>query len=302
MHWRTLYVKARRHLPEKILEVLESFAVHPFLLSERLKVHRAVASGPRYRPSHQAIIIDITTLCNRFCMDCNRSVGQEQAMTGEHMSVAQIDRFIDESIAKQRRWERIDIEGGEPALHPDIFEILDHLLRYRDKHSPRTNIRVLTNGYGDKVKKVIAQLPGLGVDVYNSRKTSIFQDSHVAFNIAPGDLEECQGEDFSQGCYLPAAYGLGLTRHGYYPHPVCGGIDRVFGLNVGRKRLPDAGDPMTEQFENLCKSCGFYLYSKQLQAGRKRLATPAGDRGRRTQSWTQAYSQYWKKKPVLTSY
>ncbi len=274
--------------------MLDSGAIELFTLSERWKLRRAIGSGPPYRPSHNSIIIDITTLCNRNCIDCNRSVGQDQAMSKEHMSLAQINRFVEQSVAGSRHWERIDIEGGEPTLHPDFFAILARLLEYRREHSPGTNIRVLTNGYGDKVNKVIEQLSGLGVDVYNSRKTSAVQEGHCAFNKAPCDLEQFAHEDFSQGCHLPAAYGLGLTRGGYYPHPVCGGIDRVFGFDIGRKELPDISDPMTEHFERLCRYCGFYLFSRQIRSSQEQLSMSETERGQKTESWYEAYREYWK--------
>lgn len=271
-----------------------------FTLSERFKLRRAIASGPPYRPSHNSIIIDITTLCNRHCVDCNRSVGENQAMSSEHMPLARIDRFIEQSIASHRHWERIDIEGGEPTLHPDVRAIVARLLDYRKEHSPGTNIRVLSNGYGDKVNKVIEQLSGLGVDICNSHKLTTIQEDHCAFNIAPCDLEQYAGERFSQACHLPAAYGVGLTRDGYYPHPVCGGIDRVFGFGVGRNDLPDPNDPMTDQFERLCRYCGFYLYSKQIRSSPRQLSVPDAERGRRTASWERAYQAYWKDRPKRT--
>lgn len=302
MHWRTLFVKAKRHLPERVTQVLDPLATWLFSLSERLKIRRVLRSGPPFQPSHKAVIIDVTTLCNRHCVDCNRSVGHEQAMVREHMSLAQIEKFVAESIACGRRWERIDIEGGEPTLHPDIFGILECLVAYRDRYSPGTNIRVLTNGYGDKAEEVISRLPELGIDLYNSRKTTREQEGHCAFNIAPCDQESSREEDFSQGCHLPAVYGLGLTRHGYYPHPVCGGIDRVFGLDMGRKKLPGADEAMTEQYASLCRYCGFFLYSKRMQNGQKHFSPPESDRGRKTVSWQRAYSEYQKKKPDLTLY
>jgi len=44
------------------------------------------------------------------------------------MSVEQIQKFINESVDNNVKWERIRVMGGEPTLHPDIFEILNLLL------------------------------------------------------------------------------------------------------------------------------------------------------------------------------
>ena len=79
MKLRALYVELGKRIPPKIRERLESLPVHPFNLMHRMEVRRAIRSGPPFRPSHKKIIIDITTLCNLHCIDCNRSCGQGQA-------------------------------------------------------------------------------------------------------------------------------------------------------------------------------------------------------------------------------
>jgi hypothetical protein len=289
-------------LPPKVLDLLESTPIHPFRILYNAEVRRIIRSGPPYRPSHKSIAIEITTMCNLKCVDCDRSCGEGQAMSDDHMSVAQIERFVGESVAVNRRWESIELEGGEPTLHPEFFDILSLLLRYRKEHSPWTNIKVFTNGYGDKVQRVISRLPSLGVDVYNSRKRSPVQGHHVAFNVAPCELPEHRDTDFSQGCYMPVCRGLGLTKYGYYPHPVCGGIDRVFGFDIGRKTLPGKDDQMAEHYERLCRFCGMFLHRTRPPAGGKGVPQPQLSRGQKTESWNTAYRRYQQKKPVLTDY
>jgi hypothetical protein len=302
MRLRTFYVKAGEWMPSKVLDLLESLPIHPFGLLHSAKVRRAIRSGPPYRPSHRSIAIDITAQCNLRCVDCNRSCGEGQAMSDDRMSVAQIGRFVGESGTANRRWDSIELEGGEPTLHPEFFDILSLLLNWRNEHSPWTNIKVFTNGYGDRVRQAIDRLTPLGVDVYNSRKRSPVQGHHVAFNVAPCELPEHRGTDFSQGCYLPACRGLGLTKYGYYPHPVCGGIDRVFGFDIGRKTLPGDDDPMTEHFERLCRFCGMFLHRTRPPSGGKWTPQPQLLQGQKTESWNAAYRCYRQKKPDLTPY
>ena len=289
-------------MPPKVLALLESLPIHPFRLLHSAEVRRAIRSGPPYRPSHRGIAIEITTMCNLHCVDCDRSCGEGQAMSDDRMSAAQIERFIGESVAANRRWESIELEGGEPTLHPEFFDILSLLLRYRKEHSPWTNIKLFTNGYGETVQRVISRLPSLGVDVYNSRKRSPVQEHHVAFNVAPCELPEHSDTDFSQGCYMPVIRGLALTKYGYYPHPVCGGIDRVFGFDIGRKTLPSSDDPMTEHFEKLCRFCGMFLHRQRMPSGGEQASQPELSRGQKTESWNTAYRNYRQKKPVLTNY
>ena len=117
-----------------------------------LRVSRRATSilGLQYRRAKRIIELDITYTCNLTCSNCNRSCGQ--APTGNHMTIEQIERFIQESISKNIKWRRINLLGGEPTLHPDFSKILDALVAYRDAYSPRTRIGVATNGCGKKVE------------------------------------------------------------------------------------------------------------------------------------------------------
>jgi len=296
------YLKIVNQLPVRFVERFEILSIQFFDLLARLETWQAIRSGPPYHPSHRKIIIDITTSCNLGCIDCNRSCGQGQAPSDEHMSIAQVERFIKESVEQRRRWKEIALEGGEPTLHPQLSEILKLLLLYRRKYSPRTNIKILTNGFGKKAKEAIASLHHLNIDIYNSRKTSIVQKNHLAFNIAPCDVQEFQNVDFSQGCCLPACYGVGLTKYGYYPHPICGGIDRVFGFNIGRKNLPSYNDLMTDQFTKLCRLCGFFRHSIHFRSKRKNDSVEFDHKGPMSMTWQQAYSSYRQENPTLKEY
>ncbi len=262
---------------------------------------RALRTGPPYRPSHRKIIIDITTACDLHCIDCDRSCGQGQATSDEHMSISQIQKFIGESVEQSRKWSAIILEGGEPTLHPELEKILKTLISYRQDYSPHTDIRVMTNGYGKTAKEALPSLSRKGISIFSSKKKSVVQQHHCAFNVAPCDVPEFENMNFSGGCYLPVCYGLGLTRYGYYPHPICGGIDRVFGFDIGRKTLPPSNDTMADQYARLCSFCGFFRYSLSLRGkGAERAADYA--RGAISSTWQQAYFRYWQEKPKLKEY
>jgi hypothetical protein len=141
--------------------------------------------------------------------------------------------------------------------------------------------------------------------VFISAKRGPEQASHCAFNLAPIDQPEMKGSDFSQGCFLPAREGLGLTRHGYYPHPVCGGIDRVFGFDIGRQSLPTREDDMREQFARLCPLCGLFRFFRSLDSRRPDILPDSEEialRGTLSPSWVRAYAAYRAQAPRLTSY
>jgi hypothetical protein len=262
---------------------------------------RILDAEPPYRTDPRKLIIDVTHFCNLACVDCNRSCGANQAGAKEFMSLEQIDRLIRESVAQGRKWQSILLEGGEPTTHPRILEILERLVAYKREHSPETHLTLVTNGYARGSREACEKIPA-GVSVYNSGKGMPEQEHHTAFNMAPADLPDRPPEDpeFRNGCLLPMVYGMGLTRTGFYPHPVCGGIDRVFGFDVGRKSLPAAGDAMTEVYERLCRYCGHYADYNPMPARADAGAAP--EPGGMSSSWQCAYEAYGRQKPDLTPY
>jgi hypothetical protein len=283
---------------------LESLPLHVFRRQHERQTRRAWLSGPPYRPSHERIIIDVTFVCNLGCTDCNRSCGSNQAPAREHMALDQIRKFIAESVEQKRRWTAILVEGGEPTAHPQLDGIVQLLDDYRRQHSPWSYIQINTNGYSKATRRLASRVPP-GVEVYSSDKRSPLQEHHCAFNVAPVDLPEYAAADYSQGCFQPAQYGLGLNRYGYYPHPACGGIDRVFGFDIGRKTLPKPDDDMRELFPQLCRYCGFFrVFNRGVQPDFNTRPTAAelARRGEMTASWQEAYRRYRSAPPTLELY
>ncbi len=273
----------------------------PYSLKERYHLWQASHSGPPFHPSHRSIIIDITTACNLGCADCNRSCGPNQAPAHEYMDVAQIETFIEQSVQQNRRWREIILEGGEPTLHPHLGEIIARLLDYKNRYSHKTEITLKTNGYGDSRSIVRTLVPTDRIRVIDSSKTTPVHNDHWPFNSAPCDDPAFAETDFSRGCYLPACYGVGLTRYGYYPHPVCGGIDRVMGLDIGRKELPPMDDSMRDQFAQLCPYCGFF---RVMTLQRKDATGDPSDMNTLniSPSWKTLYARYRTRPPRLTLY
>jgi hypothetical protein len=52
--------------------------------------------------------------------------------------------------------------------------------------------------------------------------------------------------------------GLGLTPSGYYMCAVAGGIDRIFQYGLGRKKIPDKSDDLSDQTTAFCGLCGHF--------------------------------------------
>jgi hypothetical protein len=249
----------------------------------RVRVGRTATSvlGPRYRRSRTRVELDITWACNLRCFNCNRSC--EQAPTGESMTLDQVRRFVDESLAAGQRWERIRVLGGEPTLHPAFGEILVELLRYRDA-VPDVVIEVATHGLGDRVQAALARIPD-GIVAEDTRKQGPEQPFST-FNVAPIDVPAYADADYTNGCAVTEVCGVGLTPHGYYPCAVAGGIDRIMGYDLARKRLPSPDDDQADQLAAFCRVCGHF----------KREHEEPVTSAVQSTTWAEAYER-WRQTP-----
>lgn len=210
-----------------------------------------------FLPNLSRIEIDITYDCNLKCFNCNRSC--TQAPTKEQMSFEQIQVFIKDSIELNKRWELINILGGEPTLHKDFIPIINYILKeYIESFSKETILQITSNGFSQKTKSILNGLPNhknLVID------TASFKDSREvlyfsAFNNAPIDDPKFKKEDFSKGCWVTSYCGIGLNMNGYYVCSVSGGIDRIFKFNKGIKSLKEVNESIQKQLETFCRYCG----------------------------------------------
>ena len=260
----------------------------PFQTINIIRISKRITGflGPLNYVSQDRIQIDITCRCSLRCPNCNRSCSQ--APSDESMSIEQIERFLRESIEHKIKWKTILLGGGEPTLHPDLRDMVRLLLDYKNNYSRKTHISIATNNYTDITKQALSLLPK-EVAFNVSNKTSeppIF----AKFNIAPVDSLLYRYADFSNGCNALSC-GIGLTPYGYYCCGLAGNIDRVFGYDIGRKKLPSAEDAMRDQMQVFCRLCGFFRWSRILTT--KQATSP---------TWEEAYIRYKKSRPVLSLY
>jgi len=259
-----------------------------FLAPKRLQRTPTRLFGPKNRTNHRRIEINITFDCNLKCSNCNRSCSQAPAE--DHMTLEQMERFIKESQQKTRKWEQIVLMGGEPTVHPAILEIVDMLVSYRRQVNHEVKLILATNGFGPEAKGVLCQLPS-DIGIRNARKKSALQKEFYPFNLAPVDFQVYKNADYSNKCDVTWTCGPGLSRYGYYLCSNASGIDRVFGMDIGRRELPSTDDQMIDQAERLCRFCGRFRVYRGVAHGE--LISPV---------WKTAYEKYRRQRPILTEY
>ncbi len=239
--------------------------------------------GPQFHRNRRVMGIALTYACNLRCFNCDES--SAQAPADAQMSVEQIQRYVNEWIDAGYHWDLLEIAGGEPTMHPDFLEIIGILREYRNRYSPGTRIKVLTNGAGEKTQRLASQVPS-DIEVENSNKGGKRQAElkHATFNLAPEEVPGYGSVDYRNACEYTHRCGTGLGPTGYYHCPVAAGMDRIFEWNIGRQSLPSEDDDMLDLAERFCRKCGYFLkeleYKKPLG---KQFTSPA---------WQQEYDGY----------
>ena len=180
------------------------------------------------------------------------------------METSDIEQFVAESIRLGKKWRQINVLGGEPTLHKDFLNILQLLQDYADSHSPRTIIKVVSNGYTERSRQLCdearSRFRNVVID-YDSYKTTNTVDYFSPFNDAPIDDEHFANADFSKACWVAGYCGIGLNARGYYGCAVCGAIDRVLNGNNGVssfKLLTE--DKLREHYRQFCSLCGNFKH------------------------------------------
>jgi hypothetical protein len=221
--------------------------------------------------------LEITSDCQLKCDNCDRNCGKVKP---ESMSVAQVWKFVEESLKLNHEWSRIDIIGGEPTLHPKLETLFEMIKIYKNRF-PNCKIRFSSNGLGQKTKEVLKTIPNW-VEVRNSNKTSK-HNSFEAYNSAPID----NGEKHVKSCSIPWRCGLGLTSNGYFLCGAGASIAKVFEFDIGVMNLSELTiDKLKEQRNILCKYCGHSNCSTKHMVVNQETS----------KSWEEAFKKENKKK------
>ncbi len=268
------------------------------ILSKPPKSPKDVFKGRKtFLPNLKKIEIDITYECNLKCINCNRS--STQAPIKEGMSLELIQAFVRESIELGKKWELINILGGEPTIHRDFLAIVEEILNnYVISFSPETILQVTSNGYGELVQERLRQLPHhpqLIID-YASFKDDKVVAYFSPFNDAPIDHPEINQHEYHKGCWVTSYCGIGLNQLGYYPCGVAGGIDRIFELNLGVKSLKDVDESIANLLDTFCRYCGnFSSYAVNQGNFIPRNEKAALTKPVMSETWKHQYRKYNEK-------
>lgn len=248
----TLNTSERRHFKEDCIADI---------LNKKNKLPENVVYGrKKFLPNLNKIEIDITYECNLNCISCNRSC--RQAPTKEFMSLEQIKKFVAESKDNEKKWELINILGGEPTLHKDFKTIIEYIVKeYILAYSHETVLQVVSNGVTDRSRQLlyeISDLENVYID-YASFKDNNKVEYFTPFNLAPIDDDRYVNEDFSCACWVTSYCGLSLNSRGYFACSVVGGMERVMNKGLYISSLNNMTHEKLDQQLNLyCRYCGNY--------------------------------------------
>jgi len=214
------------------------------------------------------------------------------------MTVAQVARFVDESLELDWEWERIRILGGEPTLHPQLHEIAAEIARYTARF-PKVFLQVLSNGRGKWAReKDWLTRAGWNVHVEGPKTKGITPDWFTNTRIVPVDRNPKVGILPPCGIFAIRGCGIGLTRHGYFLDGAGASIARVAGYDIGVMSLKDVTwNAMLGQATILCRVCGHW------NPPDGRVVQKVSETGRiMGKFWSEVLHAYHTKKPQLSLY
>jgi len=207
-------------------------------------------------PRIRSLEIAITYVCNVKCHNCNSLCTQAPVKQSTDMTVDQVRRFVDESVACSYPWERLLLFGGEPTLHPNFLDICTLLYDYRLQHNRRVSLICCSNG-SNPGKVDAAVKMGFEPHVSVKRKTN-YPWSYEPVNISPVD----RGIKGTPGCHWSYDCGIGMNTLGFWPCSPAGAAARVFGYAAPVTSVKDITAERLMTMYSHCDHCGAGLVSE----------------------------------------
>ncbi len=131
-------------------------------------------------------VVEITDRCNLTCPTCYAG---SSPTFGRHRTLEEVKIMLDTVVANEHEPDVVQISGGEPTLHPQLFEILDYA-----KSLPIKHLMLNTNGVRiakdfDFTQRLASYAPDFEVYLqFDSFRTEVLQSmrggdlSHIRQN------------------------------------------------------------------------------------------------------------------------
>lgn len=157
---------------EKIMEIARAFA------------DEASFGKKNFAPS--GFILNYSNKCNFKCPHCYTGSGKGE-LSESRLSVSDIKSLSDQADALGVY--EIDIQGGEPLMYPNLFEILDALGLDRFYTYITTNGWLLTQELADKLAKAGVDRISVSIDSFSAETHDEFRAKQGSFERAFAALE-----------------------------------------------------------------------------------------------------------------
>lgn len=240
MRVRTVYIESDNH---KYIEAVR--LQFPKMIQEADGIYLG-------RRNRFMVELDITTKCNLSCPNCVRFSHIPKSWV--QMEMRDIYQFIKENLHYGKRLT-VKIIGGEPTIHPNIYQIILELTKH-------FHVMLSTNGINQFVSPV-------KIHIEDSSKEIGVEPDFYATCDAPIDGDIDHGDSYKFGCEIAEICGSGRTIDGYYPCTTAGSIDRMLrepggplegNEPLGKVSLKQANEykNKTKVFDTLCRYCGSF--------------------------------------------
>ena len=123
-------------------------------------------------------VVEITDRCNLTCPTCYAG---SSPTYGRHRTLDEVKKMLDAVVANEREPDVVQISGGEPTLHPQLFEILDYAKSLPIKHVMlNTNGIVIAKDF-EFAKRLARYAPDFEIYLqFDSFKASVLQNMRGA--------------------------------------------------------------------------------------------------------------------------
>jgi AdoMet-dependent heme synthase len=157
---------------EKIEEIIEEFGPELILNKHELEASAKFQAPHTLIPSLRAVLIHITSACNLTCRHCYLQKGEllhlEPALF--HSAVQQLDAL---------QGLKVLISGGEPLLHPKVFEMLRSIQSNKLRKILLSNGLLIDASKAARLKELVQEVQ---ISLDGIKSHNIFRDNPTAFD------------------------------------------------------------------------------------------------------------------------